>query len=221
MQNHTREWVSHEEIHAGLRVYAHRRMLAEPPNTNDLEVAAHLMECPACRADFDDLLAVTRHANASGAPALACPHPKGGQMLHPWRRKDDASPWRVDRSGRLWLAFSAALVRSWRLSPQLGAARGDQISRYEWGAADDEPALTIEVLAESDPAMVLVCLTLDVPGRNALDQSGVAVTLYEGSNMRQATTDTSGTVRFPQVPLAALGGLRFQVTVLGSKTQEL
>ncbi len=124
-----------------------------------------------------------------------------------------ASPWRADRAGRFWLECGPALLRRPRLQSPLGALRGEPVTRYEWGDSDEEPALTIEVLLEADPATVLVCLTLDVPGRGALDQAGVTVTLFEDNDARQATTDASGTVRFPGVPFASLGTLRFQVSV--------
>jgi hypothetical protein len=122
-----------------------------------------------------------------------------------------ASPWRTDGAGHLWLDCPPLAPQ--RPSPQLGAARGEPISRFEWGESDDEPALTIELSLEPNPATVLLCLTLDVPGRSALDQSGVSVTMFEGERARHATTDASGTVRFPCVPIELLGHLRFQVLV--------
>jgi hypothetical protein len=208
MQNHPRDQRSHDTMRNELQAYAHRRVLAEPPDGSDLEIAAHLMECADCRADFDVImegpaLPARGQLAASQAWAAMSDSPRS------WQPQVAASPWHTGDDGALWLVCPPLL----RPAPQLGAARGEAISRYEWGESDDEPALTIELLLERNPATVLLCLTLDVPSRNALDQSGVSVTLYNGASERQATTDASGTVRFPNVPIESLGNLRFQVLV--------
>jgi hypothetical protein len=207
--------LSHNEVGDLLHAYAHETLIGGSPEARYPAVAAHLARCARCRADLAEVLEVTRVAfDPAGAPALACTPPDLSRLTRPWQQQTVAErPWFIDRFERIWLEFSQPLLRTWQPSPLLGSARGALLFAYRQEAASNDPSLRVEVYAEDDPATTLVSVTVDVPGRNALDQSGMPVTVYVGDSVRQAETDKSGTARFPQIPRQALQSLRLAITL--------
>jgi hypothetical protein len=212
----------HEEIGDLLHAYAHETLMGGSPETDYPAVAAHLAECAACRASLDEQLEVTRAVlSTADQPVTDCRQPDLSRLPRPWRQKiDRARPWFVDRVGRLWLEFSEDLLRGWLPSPLLGSARGSLLYTYSGQAGEDDSAkgpadvaLKIDVLTEQDPRTALLRITLDLPAQNALDQSGVPITLHMDDIARHGTTDASGTVSFDQVPREALSRMRLEIRV--------
>jgi len=198
-----------------LHAYAHETLIGGSPETRYPAVAAHLAHCKHCRADLEEVLEVTRSAfDPAGAPAIASPPPDLSQLPRPWQKQTVADrPWFIDRFERLWLEFSQPLLQAWQPSPLLGTVRGTLLFAYRQETASNDPNLRVEVYAEEDPATTLVSITVDLPGRNALDQSGLPVPVHVGNTIRQAETDKSGTARFPHIPRDALVSLRLAITL--------
>jgi len=211
--------LSHQHVSDLLHAYAHEISIGGSPETRYPAVAAHLAKCARCRADLDEVLEVTRIAvDPTGTPAIAGPPPDLSRLPRPWQQRNTTErPWFIDRFERLWLEFSQSLLQGWQPSPLLGSLRGTLLFAYRQEVASNDPGLRIEVYAEDDPATTIMSVTVDIPGRNALDQSGLPVTAYVGDTVRQAVTDKSGTARFPQIPRDALVSLRLAIT-LGRST---
>lgn len=211
--------LSHPEVGDLLHAYAHAILIGGSPETHYPAVAAHLAHCPRCQAELEEMLDVTRAAfDPAGTSAIACSPPDLSQLPRPWQKQIAAGkPWFIDPFERLWLEFSQSLLQAWQPSPLLGSVRGTLLFAYRQETASSDPSLRVEVYAEDDPATTLVSVTVDVPMRNALDQSGLPVTVYVGDSAQQAETDKSGTARFPHIPRDALANLRLAIT-LGQST---
>src|SRR5262249_54050267 len=127
-----------------------------------------------------------------------------------------AHPWRLDERGRLAVQFSPALVTTLAPRPVVGAARGQFLFRYvqDPGSVDDL-GVTIEVFAE-DAARNLgrVRVGVDVPSRDALDQSGSRVVVRAGEAAWQGETDESGSVDLAPIPLNVVNQMRVEITPL-------
>jgi hypothetical protein len=187
---------------------------APPP---DSVLMAHLAACVACRAELDELLAVTRAAY-DGQFAAAPRYPAADlSFLHPApvaRIRDHM--WRLDHLGRLAIQFSDALVAALAPRAATGAARGQFLFRYvqDPGTVDDLE-ITIEVFAEDATRNLgRVRVGVDVPSRDALDQSGSRVVVRAGETAWQGETDESGSVDLAPIPLALVNQMRVEITPL-------
>ena len=207
--------LSHNEVGDLLHAYAHEILIGGSPKTRYAAVAAHLARCARCRADLDEMLEVTRVAfDPAGTPASAYQAPDLSRLPRPWQKQTATErPWFIDRFERLWMEFSQPLLQAWQPSPLMGSVRGTLLFAYRQETTSDDPNLTVEVYAEDDPAMTLVSVTVDIAGRNPLDQSGLPVTVYGGDTIWQAETDESGTARFPHIPREVLTSLRLAITL--------
>jgi hypothetical protein len=207
--------LSHSDVGDLLHAYAHETLVGGSPETRYPEVAAHLARCARCRADLEEVLAVTRAAfDPAGAPANAYPPPDLSRLARPWQTQTTAErPWFIDRFQHLWLEFSQPLLQAWQPSPLLGSARGTRLFAYQQETTSNDPGLRVEAYAEDDPATALLSVTVDIPDRDALDQSGIPVTVYLGATARHADTDMSGTARFSRIPRDALASLRLEITL--------
>jgi hypothetical protein len=212
-----------DRLHAAAReqfpIYAAAvaRGAALPP---DAELSAHLAVCAACRAELDELLAVAVSAY-DGQIAAAQSYPAADLsfltaadpvVVAPAR----AQPWWVDERGRLAIQFSPALVAALAPRPAVGAMRGQFLFRYtqEPGSVDVR-GVTVEVFAE-DAARNLgrVRVGVDVPSRDALDQSGSRVVVRAGEAAWQGETDESGSVDLAPIPLNVVNQMRVEITPL-------
>ena len=212
---------AHQAILDRLPEYATAAALGTPPEDRYPDVAAHLAGCAACRAELEELLALTVPAYAGEVEAaptyprpdlsfLGAPAGRPGAVRAPHQPEQS---WLLDAAGRLVIAFSQGLLDRLRQPALAGAARGRLLYRYarEAGAADDLE-VTIEVFAE-DPARDLgrVRVCVEAAGRDPLDQAGNRVELRAGSLACHGETDETGEVAFPALPLAALPGLRVEI----------
>jgi len=207
--------LSHSEVGDLLHAYAHETLMGASPETHYPALAAHLATCARCRADLDELLEVTHSAfDPAGERAIACATPDLSRLPRSWQKQTVAErPWFIDHFERLWLEFSQPLLQVWQPSPLLGSIRGTLLFAYRQETTSNDPDLKVEVYAEDDPVTTMLSVTIDLPKRNALDQSGIPVTVYVGDTVRQAETDKSGTAHFPHIPRDALVGLRLAITL--------
>jgi hypothetical protein len=199
----------HAVIAAQLYEYAAAQALGVRPETRFPHIAAHLSNCPACQATFDELLGLVAPTYSGSVPLVARrPRwrvPESGVVPSP-------EPWSVDRFGRLLVQFSAALLESLS-QPAVAAVRGPGRYHYEVQSGLVPPVrLTIEIVPdEADPALGHVEVQVDVGTRGPLDQAGTRVVLRAGDRVWAAETDSTGYAIFPGIPGAALPGLRIEV----------
>jgi len=219
--------LSHEESADLLYAYAYETLMGGTPEARYPQVAAHLAECASCRADLEEMLEVTEEAVMASDTPVSPYRPDLSRLPRPWQQKTEGDrPWFIDRLGRLWIEFSEELLSGWRASPLVGAARGNLLYRYDseqqevnsagLEATREEPALKVEIVVEQATAMAQVCVEVDLPGRNALNQSGIPVALYVGEHVREDRTDATGSVYFPDVPRDTLASLRLEIKVVQS-----
>jgi hypothetical protein len=187
----------------------------------DAELSTHLAACAACRAELDELAAVAMSAYDGQIPAapaypaadLSFLTPADALVATP-ALPTHAHPWQIDKRGRLAIQFSPALVAGLAPRAAVGAARGQFLFRYvqEPGSVDDL-GVTIEVFAE-DAARNLgrVRVGVDVPSRDALDQSGSRVVVRAGEAAWQGETDESGSVDLAPIPLNVVNQMRVEIT---------
>jgi hypothetical protein len=217
--------ISDERLHGTAReqfpAYAAAMARGDEPRP-DSRLQAHLSACAACRTELDDLVAVVIAAY-DGRIAAAQAYPAANLLFlssavkavspsTPMRIR----PWRIDERGRLEVEFSSALVATLAPRATVGAARGQFRFRYvqEPGSVEDL-GVTIEVFAE-DAARNLgrVRVGVDVPSRDALDQSGSRVVVRAGDAAWQGETDESGTVDLAPIPLDVVNQMRVEITPL-------
>ena len=206
---------AHQAIRDMLPDYATAAALGNPPETTYPDVAVHLRHCDACRSMLDELLELTVAAYA-GEVAAAPTYPQIDlSFLRPATPppRARAGPWRIDEAGRLVVEFSEALLAALKQPSFVGATRGQLLYRYaqEPGSVEDLD-LTIEVFADAAArGMARVCVGVDLPSRDPLDQAGSEVVLRAGDASWREATDESGCADFAGVPLAAIPMLRVEV----------
>ena len=189
------------------------------PHANQLQ--AHLAACPACRAELAELVTLVNAAYTSQID-VASAYPiadlsflasADNQVATP-ARPIFTDPWRMDEHGRLTIQFSVGLVAGLAPRAAVGAARGQFLFRYiqDRGSVDDL-GVTIEVFAE-DAARNLgrVRVGVDVPSRDALDQSGSQVVIRAGGIAWEGETDESGLVDLVPIPLNLVNQMRVEIT---------
>ncbi len=211
-----------ERQHAAAREHfpAYAAAVARGAMPPDTELAAHLAACAACQAELDELVAAVTAAY-DGQIASAPVYPAADlSFLRPADKVTAARtqparalPWRLDDRGRLEIQFSLALVATLAPRAVVGAARGQFLFRYiqDPGSVDDL-GVTIEVFAE-DAAHNLgrVRVGVDVPSRDALDQSGSRVVVRAGEAAWQGETDESGSVDLAPIPLNVVNQMRVEI----------
>ena len=210
--------ISTDRLHATAReqfpAYAAAVARGDAPPRDD-QFQAHLTVCAACRAELDELVAVAVSAY-SGQIAAAPAYPTADlSFLRPGPAPPARDhPWLIDELGRLAIQFSDALVAMLAPRAAVGAARGQFLFRYvqDPGSVDDL-GVTIEVFAE-DAARNLgrVRVGVDVPSRDALDQSGSRVVVRAGEAAWQGETDESGSVDLAPIPLNVVNQMRVEIT---------
>jgi hypothetical protein len=214
-----------ERLHAAAREQfpAYAAAVARGVTPPASELPAHLASCAACRAELDELVAVAtaayggQIAAAPGYPAADLSFlPPAGKVVAMPALPAGAYPWRLDERGALEVQFSPALVATLAPRAAVGAARGQFLFRYvqDPGSVDDL-GVTIEVFAE-DAARNLgrVRVGVDVPSRDALDQSGSRVVVRAGEAAWQGETDESGSVDLAPIPLNVVNQMRVEITPL-------
>jgi hypothetical protein len=180
-------------------------------------LTAHLAECAECQVEIDDLLELLEPIFADGdleiSPATLADRSflevKVNQVTAP------EQDWLLD-AGRLLVFFSDALLRRANAPAFAGRARGQLLYRYtqEPGSVDDLE-VAIEVYAEDATVHEgRVRVSVDVPSRGPLDQTGSTVILHAGDAQWQGETDESGQIDFAPVPLAALPQMRVEIAPL-------
>ena len=189
----------------------------------DDQLQAHLAGCATCRAELEELVDVAVSAyDRQFAAAPAYPAADLSFLSHTDHQFTlstltiQAYPWRIGKRGQLEIEFSPALVATLAPRAAVGAMRGQFLFRYvqEPGSVDDL-GVTIEVFAE-DAAHNLgrVRVGVDVPSRDAFDQSGSRVVVRAGEAAWQGETDESGTVDLAPIPLDVVNQMRVEITPL-------
>jgi hypothetical protein len=207
---------SHAEVHAALPSYAAAKALGQAPEIQYPDVAAHLRSCPACSGELDELLELImpayhgQVATADGAPEFDLSFLPRQQM-----RVDDPRPsWFIDSLRRLVVEFSEPLLAAMQQTAYAQAVRGPAMYHYAPTPAPSNLELTIDVFADERVAdQGNVQVLLDLPSRDPLDQSGLAVNLHVGDLRWEGTTSTTGSVTFAAVPLKDLARLRIEIAL--------
>ena len=202
-----------------LAEYATVAALGRAPEMIYPRVAAHLATCAACRADMEELLALTEASFAGQVAAAPGYPPVDLSFLSMPAPTAPQRPWFTDALGRLTVLFSEPLLKLLRPPALAGATRTAQeqlLYRYvqEPGSLQDLD-VTIEAYIV-DPARGLgrVRVGVDVPSRGPLDQAGSQVVLRAGDAIWQDETDELGSVDFAPFPLESLPRLRVEITPL-------
>lgn len=178
------------------------------------EMIAHVRGCAECQVELDDLLEMLELIYAGGLDRTdAHPGPDLSFLRPaPAREYTPTMPWQVN-ADRLTISFSDMLLQTIRQPALAGSARGQLLYRYtqEPGSVADLH-VAIEIFAEDTARGAgRVRVSVDVPSRGPLDQSGSRVLLHAGDLNLAGDTDESGTVDFVPVPLAALPELRVEI----------
>jgi hypothetical protein len=207
---------AHTEIYERLPEYATAAALGSAPEALYPNIAAHLAQCAACRAELDELLELTLCAyDGMLTRSPSYPHANLAFLPTPEVRPAPARPWLIDERGRLLISLSQPLLAS-SASSLTGAARGRLLYRYiqDPGSVEDLE-VTIEVFAEDTTRRHgRVQVVVDVPSRGPLDQIGSRVILRADDHEWEGETDESGCVDFAPIPLDAVPQLRVEIAPL-------
>jgi hypothetical protein len=208
---------SHEETRALLPGYATAMALGQAPEMRYSAVAAHLHDCPTCRADLEELLELVEPVyRGQLIPAASYPQVDLSFLRSSAPRAVEPRPsWFVDSLHRLVVEFSDALLGSMGQSAFAQAARGAALYHYTpEPAPPNNLGITIDVFAsDSDPDVGNVQVLLDIPSRDPFDQSGTAVTLRVADRVWEGSTSSTGSVTFADVPLERLSQLRVEISL--------
>jgi hypothetical protein len=208
----------HTEILDRLPEYATAAALGRAPESLYPDIAAHLAQCAACRAEIDELLDLTLYVyDGKLAPSPSYPQANLTFLPKPNLWPDPARLWVVDQRGRLMISLSQPLLVD-VASSLAGAPRGRLLYRYiqDPGSVEDLE-VTIEVFAEDTTRRQgRVQIVVDVPSRGPLDQIGSRVILRADDHEWAGETDESGYVDFAPVPLNLVPQLRVEIAPLRS-----
>jgi hypothetical protein len=188
--------------------------LGQAPEGTFSHLAAHLRDCPACRAEFEELLALVLPTyQGQIAPADSYP-PFDLSFLRAAPASLPSAPNRpIDGRRRLVFQFSAGLLLSMQAAASAHPTRGPLLYRY--APARQPPGdvgLTIDIFAsEHDPACGDVQLSVDLPSCDPFDQSGTRVRLLAGDQEWAGSTSATGMATFAAVPLDLLAQLRVEI----------
>jgi hypothetical protein len=195
--------------------YATVVALGRAPQAVYPELAAHLADCPICRAELTELLEITMLAY-TGQIAAETDYPPVDLSFLPAPAEKPAAferRWLVDSLGRLVINLATALLGA-APPPLAGATRGRLLYRYvqEPGSVHDLD-VTIEVFAiDALPGQARVQVVVEVSSRAPLDQIGSRVVLRADGMEWQDETDEAGCAEFAPIPLDALQRMRVEIT---------
>lgn len=185
-------------------------------------VVLHLATCPHCADVYAELSALHALAeSARGAEPVAYAAPQLA-FLQKKRARTTRRPWRLDRLGRLVIAFSAELLGALQPAPQPGFAgasvKANEASRvlysYTLNDAVEDLELTISAEEQRDDAdRCTVTVQVHIPSRGGWPNlGGVIVTLKRGrQELATQTTDAFGNAVFAGIALADLPRLVFRI----------
>jgi len=208
----------HEDIRERFPLYATAIAVGTAPPV-DPELQAHLLACAACRAELDELIAITVAAFSGQLPHAAS-YPEADLSF--LDRPPDPPPgdqlWLLDELGRLIIDLADILADALAPNVLMGTSRGQFLFRYiqEPGSVPDLE-VTVDVVAEDAArTQARVCVSVDVPSRGPLDQIGSRVILRADDHEWEGETDESGCVDFAPIPLDAVPQLRVEIAPLRS-----
>ena len=216
-QHSTQPSRSHEETRESFPSYAMAMALGQAPEVRFPDVAAHLQDCPDCRAELDTLLELVIPAyRGQVTPADSYPQFNLAFLGSATTgAQDGTSNWLIDSLKKLVVEFSEGLLTSLQQPAYAQAARGPALYHYT-----PEPAppgnlgLTIDVFADESVAeQGNIQVLLDVPSRDPFDQSGMRVNLRIGDLSWEGSTSTTGSVTFAAVPLKDLARMRIEIAL--------
>jgi hypothetical protein len=207
--------LTHDDVQGLLPEYATVAVFGNAPQTIYPQVAAHLERCPACRADLDELLTLTRAlyqgevaaAATYPQPDLSCLRGKPGHQTAPGRSSSVARP------RKLVVMFSETWLPS-RQPVLIGALRSSLRYRYEREPGSPQDLhVTVEVFDE-DTLQQTVCVQVlvEMPDRDPFEQAGSQVMLHACGASWGGETDATGRVDFVPVPLDSLPVMRVEIT---------
>jgi hypothetical protein len=127
--------------------------------------------------------------------------------------KAQHSPWHINKLGHLLISFSQSLIDSLQVSSFAGATRGELLFRY---VQDRASTNNLEVIIDvySDTAskqLALLRVGVDIPSRDAFDQSGSQVIVRAGETVWQGETDETGWVDLNAIPLSILHSMQVEI----------
>jgi hypothetical protein len=216
-QHSTQPSRSHEEARELFPSYAVAMALGQATENRFQDVAAHVQNCPDCRAELDALLEVAVPAyRGQVAPADSYPQFNLAFLgMATTGTQESSSNWLIDSLRKLVVEFSEGLLASLQQPTYAQAARGPALYHYA-----PEPAppgnlgLTIDVFADEHIAdQGNIQVLLDVPSRDPFDQSGMRVNLRIGDQSWEGSTSTTGSVTFAAVPLKELARMRLEIAL--------
>lgn len=204
---------SHEEAREAFPEYAAAVALGQAPEAKFRQLAAHLGDCPTCRAEFEELLALVM-PTYQGQIAPAGIYPQFDLSF--LRAKPDPSPrppnWQIDNLRRLVVQFSEGLLVSMQAAASAQPTRGPLLYRYLPAPPPGDLGVRIDIFASAHaPDRGNIQLSIDIPILDPFDQPGTRVRLQAGEHVWAGITNASGSLTFPAVPLDLLARLRVEI----------
>jgi len=205
---------SHEEAREVFPEYATAMALGQAAEETYPHVAAHLRECPTCRAELDELLAlVLLTYQGHIAPAEKYP-PFDLSFLQPVVAPPVThSNWFIDDLRRLVVIFTDAMLQSMHTAAALQPTRG--LLLYHYTPTPPPPGdlgVVIDIFADDQLSELgSVQVVLDNPALDPFDQSGMNVLLQVDDEVWSSSTNAAGSATIAGVPLKLLSQLRIQI----------
>jgi hypothetical protein len=205
---------SHEEARVAFPEYAAAMALGQAPEGTFAHLVAHLRDCPACRAEFEELLALVlppyqgQIVPADSYPQFDLSFLRVGPAPSP-----PAPNWQMDGLRRLVIQLSEGLLLSMQAAASAQPTRGPLL--YHYVPTPRPPGglgLAIDIFAsERAPDRGDVQLSIDIPTRDPFDQSGTRARLRAGEHEWAGSTNATGIAIFAAVPLDLLARLRVEI----------
>ncbi len=207
--------LSHEEVSERMYAYVADVLAGREPARQHPDVAAHLATCAACRADYEELLALTRATYADDGPLPPVYPTPDLTPLRAAPAPTEPRQHRLDELGRFIVELGAELIARTRPSPLIGLARSGALL-YDLQLPAEMPGLPdlrVEAAAD-DESLVALRVWVDLPHRDPLDSAaGTAVVLLTPVGEWHATTDAAGVASFGPLPHTALHESRLAVAL--------
>lgn len=213
-QQHNQPERSHEQAREVFPEYAAAIVFGQAAEQMYPSVAAHVRECPSCRAELEELLALMLPAyQGQVAPAETYPQFDLSFLRPAPSLAAPPANWFIDELRRLVVVFTDTLLQSMQVAAQLQPTRG--VLLYHYAPSPVPPGdldLAIDIFADdASPDRGNIQVLIDNPALDPFDQSGMRVQIGAGDESWSTSTNPAGAALVAGVPLQLLSQLRIQI----------